>query len=88
MLWTSPALQKLAVGRRDGDQIRIFGTEVKTYELVQRYEGKRGPKVRGSCTVAVLIEPAEGQEADIDAWYRREHLAMVAATPVHIRSTR
>ncbi|KAK0353122.1 hypothetical protein LTR02_007629 [Friedmanniomyces endolithicus] len=58
MLWTSQALQKLAAGRRDGDQIRIFGTEAKTYELVQRFEGKR------------------------------EHLAMIAATPVHVRTTR
>ncbi|TKA76798.1 hypothetical protein B0A55_05851 [Friedmanniomyces simplex] len=88
MLWTSQALQKLAVGRRDGDQVRIFGTEAKTYELVQRFEGKRGPKARGNCIVAVLIEPAEDQERDVDAWYRREHLAMIAATPVHIRSTR
>ena len=88
MLWTSQALQKLAAGRRDGDQIRVFGTEAKTYELVQRYEGRRGPKARGNCIVAVLIDPAEGQEDDVDAWYRREHLAMIAQTPVHIRSTR
>ena len=88
MLWTSQALQKLAAGRRDGDQIRIFGTEAKTYELVQRFEGKCGTKGRGSCIVAVLLEPADGQEDDVDAWYRREHLAMIAATPVHVRTTR
>ncbi|KAK3654526.1 hypothetical protein LTR56_003171 [Elasticomyces elasticus] len=88
MLWTSPALQKLAAGRRDGDQIRIFGTQASTFELVQRFEGRRGPRARGSCIVAVLLEPADGQERDVDAWYRREHLAMIAASPVHIRSTR
>ncbi|KAK4575401.1 hypothetical protein LTR86_001255 [Recurvomyces mirabilis] len=88
MTWTSRALQRLALGRRDGDQPRVFGTEVRTYELVQRYEGQGGPKARGTCVVAVLLEPAPGQESDVDSWYRREHLAKIAATPVHIRTTR
>lgn len=88
MLWTSKALQKLAAGRRDGNQPRVFGTEARTYELVQRYEGRRGPKAKGSCIVAVLIEPAPGHEAEVEAWYRREHLALMAATPTHVRSTR
>ncbi|KAK5116740.1 hypothetical protein LTR62_007414 [Meristemomyces frigidus] len=88
MTWTSRALQRLAIGRREDDQPRVFGTEVRTYELIQRYEGQRGPKAKGTCIVAVLLEPAAGADQDIDSWYRREHLAMIAAAPVHIRTTR
>lgn len=88
MLWTSPALQQLAIGRRDMAEACIFGTEARTYELVQRFQGRRGARVKGSCVVAVFIDPADGTEDDVDQWYRQEHLALIAASPVHIRTTR
>ncbi|EMC97611.1 hypothetical protein BAUCODRAFT_23873 [Baudoinia panamericana UAMH 10762] len=88
MLWTSPALQKLAIGRRDRDEPRVFGTEARTYELIQRFEGKKGAKVKGNCIVAVLIEPGDGQGEEIEQWYQKENLALLARIPPFIRTTR
>lgn len=65
-----------------------FGCELRTYELIQRFEGKLPNKSKGRCVIAVLIDPAEGQDDDIESWYRKEHLSMLAATPMFIRSTR
>ena len=63
-------------------------SEVKHYRLVQRFEGRHGSKVKGSCIVAVSILPAEGQESDVEQWYRTESLAALATTAPFIRSTR
>ena len=38
--------------------------------------------------MAVEIQPADGQEDEIDAWDRKEHLAMIAAAPMVLRTTR
>ena len=80
--------EAVAIARRDMAEGCIFGTEARTYELVQRFEGRRGARVKGSCVVAVFIDPADGTEDDVDQWYRQEHLALIAASPVHIRTTR
>ncbi|KAK5112176.1 hypothetical protein LTR85_011609 [Meristemomyces frigidus] len=88
MLWTSRALQDLARTRHQTGRQHVFATEAKTYQLVQRYEGTKGSKAKGTCLVAVQIEPADGQEDEIDAWYRKEHLAMIAAAPMVLRSSR
>ena len=58
--------------------------DIKQYQLVQRFEGRRGGRVRGSCIVAVSILPAEGQEGEIDRWYREESLAVLALSLIHI----
>lgn len=88
MLWMSRTLRDLANQPARGTQQHVFGTDIQTYELVQRFEGKKSSKEKGLCVVAIRIQPGEGQEAEVDAWYRREHLAMITATPVIIRSTR
>ncbi|KAK4541279.1 hypothetical protein LTR36_008195 [Oleoguttula mirabilis] len=88
MLWTCRALQDLARTRNQTGQQHVFATEAKTYRLVQRHEGTKGSRAKGTCLVAVQIQPADGQEDDVDAWYRQEHLAMIAAAPMVIRSTR
>ena len=38
--------------------------------------------------MCVAIEPSVGQENDIDAWYRQEHLRMSAANAVFLRCDR
>nr|POE52166.1 hypothetical protein CFP56_52547 [Quercus suber] len=55
--------------------MEVFATEIRTYEAIQRYEGRHGTK-------------AEGQDAEIDDWYRNQHLAEIAATPMFLRTTR
>jgi hypothetical protein len=88
-LWLSHVLKKLAADPFDVDGRPRFGSEVRTYELVQRFECRRSTaKVRGSCLVAVLLHPAEDQEKDADDWYRNEHLDLLSAAPVFLRSTR
>ena len=42
----------------------------------------------GKCVVAVALDPAPGQDADVDAWYRKEHLAMLATSPLFLRCRR
>jgi hypothetical protein len=36
----------------------------------------------------VAIEPAAGQDDDVDAWYRREHLGMLSTSPLFLRCRR
>ena len=68
--------------------IGTFGAKARVYEHVQSFEGQWQSKPVGSCIVAVAIEPAEGQDADLDAWYRKEHLKILAKAPSFLRSTR
>ncbi|KAK3681887.1 hypothetical protein LTR37_020797 [Vermiconidia calcicola] len=67
---------------------RILHWSMSTYSLSQFYEPRRARDVEGKCTVAVAIEPSVGQDADVDAWYRKEHLAMLATSPLFLRCRR
>lgn len=82
--------QLLSSGDSRGHNIirKSLGTEMRSYELVQRYEPRRKNKSRAQCIVAVNIDPAEGQDEDIDAWYRKEHLDALAENPIFMRATR
>lgn len=67
-----------------------YGANLKGYSLIQRYEPpkQRGRPTNGRCVVAVGIEPADGDEALLDDWYRGEHLDLLAQTPIFVRCTR
>ncbi|KXL43397.1 hypothetical protein M433DRAFT_319411 [Acidomyces richmondensis BFW] len=88
MLCTSSVLQSLAINNRNSQDSRSFRTQVKTWELVQRYEPKNNNKMKGTCMVAVFITPAQGQEQEIDDWYRKDRIPLLVSTPVVIRCTR
>ena len=58
------------------------------YKLTQPYEPRQTQKVASKCTVAVAIEPSTGQDEEIDAWYREEHLRMLATNSLFLRCYR
>jgi hypothetical protein len=68
--------------------------DARPYKKIQTYEGyghadKTG-KERGQTITCVAMEPAEGAEAeaDFDAWYRKQHLDMLAMCEGYRRTTR
>jgi len=76
--------------RRDSIPAAHLGAYLKAYTLIQTYEAPRHPTrpSKGTCIVAVGIEPAAGEEQTLDAWYRSEHLDLMAQNLVFIRCTR
>lgn len=70
----------------------------RPYEKIQTYEGLHQAKpeprsIPGAGThaqtlVCIAMEPAEGQDDDFDAWYRKQHLDMMSMLPHYRRSTR
>ena len=87
-------LQKLRALLEYGDIAKnARGTTVvhwtwSTYECIQVHEPRRAKAVKGQCIVMVAIEPASGQDDDVDAWYRREHLGMLSTSPLFLRCRR
>ncbi|KAI1506336.1 hypothetical protein F5X99DRAFT_422960 [Biscogniauxia marginata] len=77
------------------DTHALVGFNLHAYEKIQTYEAcppRRGGGGAGSPRTQTLLcaalEPAEGADADLDAWYREEHLDLLAASPAYRRSTR
>lgn len=77
------------LGGRDHHGLIAYG--VSAWTKVQTFEGagEKG-QARGQTLVAVFMEPGEGgeAEADLDAWYRGEHLEMLSKCQGYRRSTR
>jgi len=76
--------------RRESIPAAHLGAYLKGYTLIQTYEAPKRPNrpSKGTCVVAVGIEPAAGEEETLDAWYRSEHLDLMAENLVFIRCTR
>lgn len=66
----------------------VFHWSSYSYVLTQSYEPRRSRRVSGHCAVSVAIEPSLGQDKDIDAWYRKEHLDHLATNPIFLRCHR
>ncbi|KAI1270655.1 hypothetical protein F5Y18DRAFT_369102 [Xylariaceae sp. FL1019] len=66
--------------------------EMKPYEKIHTYEAfgheNDSGLERGRTLVCVAIEPAEGQEDNLDAWYRKQHLDMLGMCRHYRRCTR
>lgn len=64
----------------------------RPYEKIQTYEGyghaDETGEARGQSLTCVAMEPAEGEDADFDAWYRKQHLDMLAMCSGYRRTTR
>lgn len=76
------------------DVTEFLHFDARPYKKIQTFEGhghadKTG-KERGQTLTCVAMEPAEGAEAeaDFDAWYRKQHLDMLAMCEGYRRSTR
>lgn len=93
---SSPATAKMmeecrkskVLGGQDHHELIDYG--VSAWSKIQTFEGyghgdKSGHE-RGQTLVAVFIEPDD--EADLDAWYRKQHLDMLAMCRGYRRSTR
>ena len=64
----------------------------RPYEKIQTFEGYGNAsstgKDRGGTLVAVAMEPAQGEEQDLDDWYRKQHLDMLSMCKGYRRTTR
>jgi hypothetical protein len=76
-----PATSKLLPGKEKGSTggayKDIMAMENRAYARIQTFEGQDNKKGRGKGLVTAEIEPAAGTEADLDDWYRRQHLDML-----------
>jgi hypothetical protein len=67
---------------------QILHWSLRTYACIQFYEPKRSRDMNGKCVVVVAIDPATGQDEDVDAWYRKEHLGQLSTSPLFLRCRR
>ena len=66
----------------------VLHWSIDTYELSQSYQPRRSRRQTRKCIVSVAIEPSVGQDEDVDAWYREEHLSMLSSNPLFLRCNR
>lgn len=66
--------------------------DTRFYEEVQDFEPEKKEGGRGKDAkrflISAALEPPEGGEKDFDAWYRDEHLPVLAAAPGYVRTRR
>lgn len=96
--FTSGTLEQLTADTRHSrtyggeDIMNIVDFSPRPYEKIQTYEGyghaDESGKERGRFLTCVAMEPAEGEDADFDEWYRKQHLDMMAMCPGYRRTTR
>lgn len=67
---------------------QILHWSLSTYSCIQFHEPKRSRSNTGTCIVVVAIDPATGQDEDVDAWYRKEHLALLSTSSLFLRCRR
>ena len=72
----------------DAFETRILHWSLSTYSCVQTYEPKRSKAMFGTCIVIVAIDPTEGQDEDVDSWYRTEHLAQLSTNSLFLQCKR
>lgn len=97
-LFTSGTLEQVTADTRHSrtyggeDIINIIDFGPRPYEKVQTYEGygqaNDNGKEHGQYLTCVAIEPAEGEDADLEDWYRKQHLDMLGMCPDYQRTTR
>jgi hypothetical protein len=69
---------------------KVLNFKISVYTRTQVFSPRSSHNIIGSCKVIVAINPSEGQEEDIDAWYRKEQLPLRAQTSpeLFLRCTR
>lgn len=88
---TSQKLRTLLEDRHLSGGPNLIGSlhwTLSTYSCIQFHEPKRAKGKEGQCIVTVAIDPATGQDDDVDAWYRNEHLALLSTNPIFLRCRR
>ena len=74
------------INQQGTTKILFYG--LSFYKLSHAYSPRKSRKQKAKCMVSVAIEPSLGQEEDIDNWYRKEHLAMLASNSLYLRCNR
>lgn len=77
----------------DGEDINDhMEFDARPYQKIQTFEGyghaEKSGKERGQTIVCVAMEPAEGEDANFEDWYRKQHLDMLAMCRGYRRTTR
>ena len=74
----------------DRNDRQIFFWNMTIYTQVQAFQPAISQGLPGTCIVTVSIIPAPGQEADVDEWYRKQHLKLLSGTSpdLFLRSNR
>ncbi|KAF2651001.1 hypothetical protein K491DRAFT_682552 [Lophiostoma macrostomum CBS 122681] len=62
-------------------------THIQTFESLREKRGEV-PAGRPKIANVVRIEPREGGDAELDEWYRKQHLDMLSMLPNYRRTTR
>ncbi|KAI1332537.1 hypothetical protein F5Y16DRAFT_118793 [Xylariaceae sp. FL0255] len=74
------------------DVFELIHFEMKPFEKIQTHEGYHHQNdpghERGKSLLCVQMEPGEGQEEELDDWYRRHHLDVISMCQGYRRSTR
>lgn len=96
--FTSGTLEELTTDTRHSrtyggqDILSFVSFDARPYEKIQTYEGygheDESGEQRGQCLSCIAMEPAEGEDADFDDWYRKQHLDMMAMCAGYRRTTR
>jgi len=62
--------------------------DTRFYECIQVHEKEGAKKGPASLIISAALTPAAGKEADLDAWYRQEHLPLIGECTGYRRSRR
>lgn len=74
---TSSLLPGKTRGSTGGAYRDVIAMETRVYVRTQTFEGHSTKPGRGSGLATAAIQPANGTDADLDDWYRRQHLDML-----------
>jgi hypothetical protein len=76
-----PATSKLLPGKQKGTKggayKDVIAMDMRAYSRSQTFEGQIPKPGRGKGLLTADMEPATGKDADLDDWYRRQHLDML-----------
>jgi len=85
---TSKLLPGKEKGSKGGAYKDVMDMEMRAYSRTQTFEGQTPKSGRGKGLVTSDMEPANGKDAELDDWYKRQHLDMLSMLGGYRRSTR
>ena len=56
----------------NGPWDKVIGVEMRVYTVIQKFEGQIPKEGRAKNIIGVAMEPASGEDADFDDWYRKQ----------------
>jgi len=74
---TSELLPGKGKGSKGGNYKDVMDMKTLPYVRTQTFQGQVKKEGRGRGMVTASIQPKNGTDADMDDWYRRQHLDML-----------